>query len=1260
MEEYKQSVRPRLRAMLTGEWREWVLVHVGRAALSEVQARSSRRVYVRMEDDFNTKKRIRQGPKIVTPYATFSIPGLCCRLEYPNPEAAAWEEMETRVMECVRATLEQRVIFYEEEVRKLSEARFLPGFSFTNFFVIKESLAFMFEMAQLLEDALREYDELEQCYKDLVQAGRMGKSDFGGLDPGDDRAALLEHWRKPFSLFAPDKDKVRSFDFRQYLFARQASLLFALGRPAEVADRGFTFILSFSKALAANERSLPFCLKEVWTYTACVTLVRASKEKFVARTMRLDGEKEFRRIVADLVSLARAKEMDKLGTLGPTELVHEANRRRASRSAGSPGELWPDLRRSASPPPERTGSTSTQSKSRGYTSTPTSPSKSPVGSPTRSLAQAEADDLKAPGMPARRQLTLREVQLAAEAALLRSVSHKELHQALSARPAYEELYLRLTTEAAGNYSRAGRRRAAVALEGELAAVHYQKSEVEQAAPLLEKLCAAYVADRWHQLLLSALPRLADCQLALGDVSGFLHSCLKLLAVTKELEEWNLSPGAASAVAAVDRGELQRQLVDLAAGDSQPRDSTVSLDVSSLLTFAAQPGPPMELCEGDSGTLVVTVWSGFPAELNIESLSLSLTALPRPLSVEDAADGAAMRVIKASASLLLLAPGRNNVDMHVGSLRRGAYVLGAMTGLLGRVRVRSHSHCSTSAASQKGGSPDSDDALSTERSPRPTVLVAPERVLASIEAAVADGLLMGEPQWVGLALRPQGYSLGGAVLRLKAGAGLLLEDPQTAELQRLDDGIDVGAAVHRPGTEMLAFQDGQLVLPAWAADVPTVLWVRTVALRERDDLQSPGSRGVSAPASPVKPGPSPGAIPLTPRPLIPSPHSVESQLGYKLPPMPAAASGGDPGTLSRTASLAVVDGMRSLHLWLDIGADKRRYERVLDLQFTEAFRAVTRVVSGGSDGILLLQVTLKSLVSTPVTITDARLALQAGFVSAEATAEGRPDCAWLLPLTISAGSEGALLYSVQPEATMQMSSGGGSRERRLPRWLSGDFSALETRSLLRVEFDLGGDRWGGAHTPARGGALDTTTLGLPKEAPAGSSGHAPASAFYHAFVLQMPTLERKLAVGMLPLPGEEELCLGRPIVLSWRVQRLKAGRAATSSGGYSLAEDGNASRQDGDVAGSDAEEELFYEVKANVEQWMVTGRKKGRLLLAGTALAVTVVHVACIPVVTGYVHPPALRLPAVDRASISHSPAGLHLVCVLPPSPCSSYCITKRL
>lgn len=47
--------------------------------------------------------------------------------------------------------------------------------------------------------------------------------EFGGLDAGDDCAALLDGTRKSVNQFAAD-GAVREFDFRQYLFSRQASV----------------------------------------------------------------------------------------------------------------------------------------------------------------------------------------------------------------------------------------------------------------------------------------------------------------------------------------------------------------------------------------------------------------------------------------------------------------------------------------------------------------------------------------------------------------------------------------------------------------------------------------------------------------------------------------------------------------------------------------------------------------------------------------------------------------------------------------------------------------------------------------------------------------------------------------------------------------------------------------------------------------------------------------------------------------------------
>jgi hypothetical protein len=69
---------------------------------------------------------------------------------------------------------------------------------------------------------------------------------------------------------------------------------------------------------------------------------------------------------------------------------------------------------------------------------------------------------------------------------------------------------------------------------------------------------------------------------------------------------------------------------------------------------------------------------------------------------------------------VLQPGKNRVLMILPPQRPGSYVLGVLTGHIGQVKLRSHTYCTTSAASSKGGPPDSDDYLSNEK-PLRTVL-----------------------------------------------------------------------------------------------------------------------------------------------------------------------------------------------------------------------------------------------------------------------------------------------------------------------------------------------------------------------------------------------------------------------------------------------------------------------------------------------------------------------------------------------------------
>lgn len=131
-----------------------------------------------------------------------------------------------------------------------------------------------------------------------------------------------------------------------------------------------------------------------------------------------------------------------------------------------------------------------------------------------------------------------------------------------------------------------------------------------AANLYEKVCALYSGDGWQDLLADVLPSLAECQKILSDQPSYLSSCVRLLSLDKGL------------FMTTERQVFQSEVVRLAHGEME---NPVPLDVSSLITFSGNSGPPVELCDGDPGNLTVTLWSEFPDDITLESLSLTLTA-----------------------------------------------------------------------------------------------------------------------------------------------------------------------------------------------------------------------------------------------------------------------------------------------------------------------------------------------------------------------------------------------------------------------------------------------------------------------------------------------------------------------------------------------------------------------------------------------------------------------------------------------------------
>ncbi|RLM55205.1 hypothetical protein C2845_PM10G08580 [Panicum miliaceum] len=1111
LDEFKTILKPRLKLIVQNDEREWFIVFVSKAHPSNDQAtKMAKKVYARLEADFNTKKRER-----------------CCKFDLHGPDAEFWDDFDSKMVDCIRNTLDRRVQFYEEEIRRLSEQRFTPIWNFCNFFILKESLAFMFEMSNLHEDSIREYDELELCYSEsVIFASNSQKTwfktttqytynllpmnavtspgkhrEFGGLDTGDDQAALLNPGFKALTQIVQD-DVFREFEFRQYIFACQAKLLFKLSRPVEVAARGHAFVVGFSKTLALHEfMRLAYLIgygveiEKSPVNSASLSMLPWPKPA-TWPSIPPDSSAE---VMEKEKMILQSKSREKLFNiyrkplpLEPSLLLREANRRRAFLSVGNLSELYDSADGSG---------LDANSKL----------------SPNRSASNFMARTMSGPAMsetslPVDRPMRLSEIHVAAEHALKQTISDPDFMTSFSSVEEFEKRYMELTKGAADNYHRSWWKRHGVVLDGEIAALFFKHGNYDLAVKSYEKVCALYSAEGWEELLADVLPDLAECQKILNDEAGYLASCVKLLSLDSTL------------FSSKERQAFQSEVVRLAHSEMK---HLVPLDVSSLITFAGNAGPPLELCDGDPGTLSVAVWSGFPDDITLESLSLRLSAW------SSADEG--IKAIRSSDSHVLK-PGRNTISFDIPPQKPGSYVLGALTGHIGKLSFRSHGF-------SQDGPVETDEFMSFEKPTRPVLKVRKPRALVDITPAVSSALLMNELQWIGLIVKPIDYSLKGGILHIDAGAELKIEESQMIEIENyrgdMEHASSANSSAEAGKVEKIPIENGKIKLPDWASDVTTLVWFPVRAI---DDTIARGE----SPASPQK--------------------------------------------------QSIVDGMRMIALKLEFGVFHNQvFERTIAVHFTNPFHVSTRVVDKCNDGTLLLQVILRSEVKAALHVKDVQLDLQSGFEHL-GKGDGRPASS-LFPLVIAPSSRAGILFIIRLSGTK-------------------DLDEVENAdSMLNIKYGISGERTTGAHSPVPVQPGDSEEL-----------------LFKIALRLKRPVLDPCLAVGFLPF-STDCLRVGQLVNMRWRVERLKSPEDASISG-----------------------DEILYQVDANPQNWMVAGRKCGHVSLSNEQGSRMEITVTCIPLVSGYVHPPQLGLPEVGEVNISCNPAGPHLVCVLPPALSTSYCI----
>lgn len=99
------------------------------------------------------------------------------------------------------------------------------------------------------------YEELEATFFQILKEQNLswfGK--LGASSPRDDSIPVLDIRAKNYREMLQSSN-ISIFDFRIYVFARQAILLGKLGRITEIAKRGQWFVASLTRRLRESEVS---------------------------------------------------------------------------------------------------------------------------------------------------------------------------------------------------------------------------------------------------------------------------------------------------------------------------------------------------------------------------------------------------------------------------------------------------------------------------------------------------------------------------------------------------------------------------------------------------------------------------------------------------------------------------------------------------------------------------------------------------------------------------------------------------------------------------------------------------------------------------------------------------------------------------------------------------------------------------------------------------------------------------------------------
>ncbi|XP_033003009.1 trafficking protein particle complex subunit 10 [Lacerta agilis] len=190
----------------------------------------------------------------------------------------SWNAFLTKLRTLLLMSFTKNLGKFEDDMRTLREKRTEPGWSFCEYFMVQEELAFVFEMLQQFEDALVQYDELDALFSQYVV-------NFGAGDGANWLTFFCQpvrSWnglvlRKPIDMEKREliqNQEATLLDLRSYLFSRQCTLLLFLQRPWEVSQRALELLHNCVQELKLLEVSVPPGALDCWVFLSCLEVLQ--------------------------------------------------------------------------------------------------------------------------------------------------------------------------------------------------------------------------------------------------------------------------------------------------------------------------------------------------------------------------------------------------------------------------------------------------------------------------------------------------------------------------------------------------------------------------------------------------------------------------------------------------------------------------------------------------------------------------------------------------------------------------------------------------------------------------------------------------------------------------------------------------------------------------------------------------------------------------------------------------------------------------